>query len=189
MRVKAPIYFIAAIGLPLLLVGIYASWALSSSGTANAPTASLSAEDAYATLCSLQTAEGREYVLLYDVFGTPTPNPDLATYVPTATAQPTLNAQASIERGREIFFGVGACDACHIASENPAFIGPPLVAIASRAATRIAGMSAADYLRASIMEPDAFIVPGMPPGIMPSTYGKKLSAQQLDDLIAYLLSI
>ncbi len=188
MRVKAPVYFIVAIALPLLLVGMYATWALSSN-TSNSPTASLSAEDAYATLCSLQTAEGKEYVLLYDVFGTPTPNPDLATYVPTPTTQPTLNAEANAERGREVFFGVGACDACHIASANPAFVGPPLVAIASRAGTRIAGMNAVDYIRASIMEPDAFVVSGMPPGIMPSTYGEKLSADQLDDLIAYLLSI
>ncbi len=38
-----------------------------------------------------------------------------------------------------------------------------------------------------IIDPNAEIVPGYPPNVMPQTYGKTLTTTQLDDLIQYLI--
>jgi cytochrome c len=51
------------------------------------------------------------------------------------------------------------------------------------------GLSAEEYLRQSIVEPDAYVVEGFGQGLMPAGYGDALTAQQLDDLVVYLLSL
>ncbi len=40
-----------------------------------------------------------------------------------------------------------------------------------------------------IEDPGAFTVPGFPKGVMPATFGQSLTAQQLDTLVKYLLSV
>lgn len=47
----------------------------------------------------------------------------------------------------------------------------------------------AAYLQTSIREPGAFIVPDFPDMIMPRTYGEILSEQDINDLVAYLLTL
>ena len=49
-------------------------------------------------------------------------------------------------------------------------------------------MSAEAYIKESILTPDAFIAPGFQPNLMPGTFGQTLSGQQIDDLVAFLLS-
>lgn len=49
-------------------------------------------------------------------------------------------------------------------------------------------MSAADYLRESIVDPGAYVVPGYQDS-MPRDLGRDLSPTDLDDLVAYLLSL
>lgn len=44
----------------------------------------------------------------------------------------------------------------------------------------------AEYVRTSIVSPDAQIAEGFGPGIMPKTYGDELDDQQLADLVASL---
>jgi hypothetical protein len=43
------------------------------------------------------------------------------------------------------------------------------------------------FLRISILNPDAYLMPGYPMGIMPRTYGTILSEDDLDNLVAYLM--
>ena len=38
----------------------------------------------------------------------------------------------------------------------------------------------------SIVDPNAYVVPGFPPGIMPQDFGQKLSKKQVADLVAFL---
>ena len=57
-----------------------------------------------------------------------------------------------------------------------------------RAATRIAGMSAADYIHESIVDPSAYVVSGFPDNVMPKNFADKFSAQDISDLIAYILT-
>src|SRR5579859_472039 len=71
---------------------------------------------------------------------------------------------------------------------------PPNEGIATRAQDRFkdpdytgAATSADGYLLESIIEPNAYVVHGFQiPSIMPSSFGKKLSPQDLADIIAYL---
>ena len=37
------------------------------------------------------------------------------------------------------------------------------------------------------MDPNAFVVPGYQPDVMPSTFGKSLTDEQLDALVQYLV--
>ena len=44
-------------------------------------------------------------------------------------------------------------------------------------------------MRESIVKPDAYLVSGFQPGLMPGTFGETLTAPQLNGLIAYLLAV
>jgi Cytochrome c len=68
-------------------------------------------------------------------------------------------------------------------------VGPSLKGVAVRAATRKPGYTAIAYLRESIMYPNAYVVQGFNPGIMPQTFGQQLSKQQIDDVVSYLLTL
>ncbi|MBZ0278659.1 MAG: c-type cytochrome [Anaerolineae bacterium] len=45
------------------------------------------------------------------------------------------------------------------------------------------------YLRMSIMNPGAFVVPGFPDNLMPRTYAQIFTETDINDLIAYLISL
>jgi hypothetical protein len=71
-------------------------------------------------------------------------------------------------------------------------VGPDLSNIGLIAAERIATLSAADYLRQSIIDPQAFISPECPNGpclenIMPGDYAQRLTNGQIDKLVTFLL--
>jgi hypothetical protein len=50
------------------------------------------------------------------------------------------------------------------------------------------GVSAEDYIRNSILNPNAFVVEGYQSNVMPQNYGQQLSNQELDDLLEFLLA-
>ncbi len=83
--------------------------------------------------------------------------------------------------------GAPACSTCHTL-DGSTLVGPSMQGYATRAATRIAGMSASDYTRASITQPSAFVVSGFG-NLMYTQYAKQISPQQIADLIAYLLTL
>jgi hypothetical protein len=61
--------------------------------------------------------------------------------------------------------------------------------IGTVAATRKPGMDAEAYIRESLLQPSAYVVPGFPDGQMPTVLGTRLTTQQQNDLVAYLLSL
>lgn len=81
---------------------------------------------------------------------------------------------------------VTPCSACHIenAAGAPALIG---VNYAEVAQSRIAEQSAREYTFTSIVMPASYVVNGYG-NAMPEYYGTRLSAQEIADVIAYLLS-
>lgn len=119
--------------------------------------------------------------------------PPTATHsVATATQAQNAASSASsgdVAKGKSIFNGVGTCNACHDVANGVTIVGPSLKGIASRAGTRKPGMSAVDYLHESIVSPNAYVVPGFAAGVMLQTLGQTLSAQQINDVIAYLLTL
>ena len=109
----------------------------------------------------------------------------------TATSGPASAPSGDASAGETIFHdGKGsapACVNCHAAEAGPFALGPVMTGISERAGSRIEGMSAEDYLHQSILEPGEFIVPGFRP-MMPPTYGENLTEQDIEDIIAYLMT-
>ena len=83
-------------------------------------------------------------------------------------------------------FTNGGCGSCHTFKPAGATgkIGPDLDNLAADAKT--AGTPLDAYVKQSIVDPDAYVVPGFQKGVMPTTYGDSLSAAQIDALVKYL---
>jgi len=82
-----------------------------------------------------------------------------------------------------------SCANCHLVDSEAMLIGPGLSGISEHGGDRVDGMSAEDYIRQSILEPNAFVVEGYVANLMPQTYGDIFSADEINDLIAYLMTL
>lgn len=80
------------------------------------------------------------------------------------------------------------CATCHAVTGETIVVGPSLAGIATRAGTRIEGVSATDYIQLSILRPGDYIVKGFS-DLMPSNFGTTLSGEQLDALLTYLMTL
>ena len=76
-----------------------------------------------------------------------------------------LTTADMVKVGREIMDGKGLCFTCHTIGKTGALRFPDLEGVATRAASRVAGLSEIEYFAQSIYEPEKFIVPGFNPGM------------------------
>lgn len=94
--------------------------------------------------------------------------------------------------GAEIFtagaHGAPPCITCHGGADSPFRLAPDLAGIFERAANRIEGLSAEEYVLQSILDPEAYLVPGYR-AIMYPLYGEDLTEQDIVDLVAYLQTL
>jgi mono/diheme cytochrome c family protein len=81
-----------------------------------------------------------------------------------------------------------ACSTCHRTDTDDRLIGPGLLNVGIRAQSRQEGQSAADYVHESIVDPGAYVVAGYT-DLMPKNWGQVFTEGQLNDIIAYLLSL
>jgi cytochrome c553 len=81
------------------------------------------------------------------------------------------------------------CVTCHSMEPDTVIVGPSHAGLAARAGSYQEGVSAEDYLRQSITEPDAHVVEGFTPGVMYQNYAEDLTARDINDLVAYLLTL
>ena len=87
------------------------------------------------------------------------------------------------------------CAACHALTAGEIKVGPSLAGVATRAPNREPGKTAEQYLRESIQATNVYIVPDDPKyaangkSVMPEGLGNNMSAQDLADMIAYLLTL
>ena len=118
---------------------------------------------------------------------------DVAAYVAYATARAGEDegalAQAGLagaKTGEQIFTAAG-CAGCHQLSKagSNGTIGPSLNDLA-QAAQEQGGGSPEEYVRQSILDPDADVVQGFQAGVMPSFEGR-LDDKQVQALVDYLL--
>ncbi len=128
-------------------------------------------------------------LLLLFFLGACTKSPTAAT--PVAT--PPLGQAPA---GEKLFnatlqlVGAPTCSVCHVLNPgDEPIVGPNLSNLAKEAGTRKPGMSAKTYLREALLEPNTFVVEGYQAGIMPQNYGDLLTEPQLEDLVAYLLTL
>jgi mono/diheme cytochrome c family protein len=108
-----------------------------------------------------------------------------ASVLAVACAEP--RATDPIERGKQVYREKN-CASCHQIGTDGATVGPPLTHIGTDAQIHEPGTSAEDYIRESILEPGAYIVPGYP-DTMPRGLARSLSQEDFDDLVRYLLTL
>jgi cytochrome c oxidase subunit II len=108
----------------------------------------------------------------------------VAVYASDPGPQSETATAGSIE-GRTVFLTKG-CTGCHSreGDSETGFIGPELTGLADRAGDRVEGLSAEEYVRQSVLDPQAYIVNG---------YGSQMpvlpvDSEELDALVDYLLS-
>lgn len=108
------------------------------------------------------------------------------------------SSAGNAEAGRQLFLGetlppdstLPTCISCHpVNAGEPGDIGTNLSNIGNRAATTVPGQAAEDYLRTAILDPDAYLAGGFQEGIHYRDYREALTDQQVNDLIAYLLTL
>lgn len=121
---------------------------------------------------------------------------------PEPTPQPTV-APGDASRGAALFqqtlIGVKnapGCINCHSLAPGAILVGPALAGVGTRAAMIIKradytgqAQDAAAYFRESIVTPNAYVEAGFQPNVMRATYGQDLSPQEVEDLVAYLLTL
>lgn len=104
--------------------------------------------------------------------------------------------------GKALFYqAVPACNACHSTQPGADMAGPTLAGLVQRTETLLGSAEyqgeATDvegYIREAIISPGAHLVPGAMysaggTSFMPDTYGSSLSDEEIDHLVAYLMSL
>jgi cytochrome c2 len=105
--------------------------------------------------------------------------------VPAVSASSGSSSDPSVALGKTLF-GQN-CASCHSLERDVKIIGPSLWGIADRGATRVTGQDAAQYIRESVLHPSDYVVEGFP-DVMQKNLGEKLSADELDGLLAFLMT-
>lgn len=142
------------------------------------------------------------------VTGSTFPGTDLSAAQPPAIselppgARPTSSGDNPIALGEQVFrSATPACVACHSTAPGVNMAGPSLAGLSARTAKLLSGDSykgkatdLASYIRESVAQPSAHLVPGAmysADGVsfMPTTYAKDLTPEQIDQLAAYLSSL
>ncbi len=95
-----------------------------------------------------------------------------------------------VARGERLAKNNG-CLGCHSLDGSP-LVGPTWKGMAGSTHELVDGSSVTvdeAYLIQAILEPNAAVVKGFPPGVMPATYADQFSEQQIADLVAYMQSL
>lgn len=116
----------------------------------------------------------------------PAANDPISVLVSIANAE---NGDAIFHTTYDTMVGPFACSTCHLADSESMLIGPGMWNIATRAAERVEGQSAAQYIYNSILHPGDYIVEGYADGVMPANFGDILSDNEVYDVIAYLMTL
>ena len=107
------------------------------------------------------------------------------TAVPEPTViPPTLDPDAQL--GKQVF--TRECATCHSTTPDTIIVGPSLAGIATKASERVEGQDDYTYLLISIMQPGDYLVEGYQ-DLMPASLGKNLTGEEIDGVIAYLLTL
>lgn len=103
-----------------------------------------------------------------------------------AAPPPTPTLDAVTAQGQQVF--IQTCGPCHSTQPDTIIVGPSLHGIAQTGSTRVDGLDARTYIYSSILRPDGYLVEGYE-DLMPKDLGKKLTGEELDSVVAYLLTL
>ena len=133
---------------------------------ANQPPADLSPTELKALVAYLQSLGGEVTVEITEQ--------DVAA---AAAKQEQPKAAADTRPGADLVVKHG-CIACHDVKGTIRLVGPPLTNVRER-------LSSAE-IRQSILDPDAVVAEGFPPGLMLKTFADTVPPEELDQLVSYL---
>jgi nitric oxide reductase subunit C len=115
---------------------------------------------------------------------------------------PQAASRDPVELGRAAYNATPpGCAACHSVAPGVNIVGPTLAGLPATAAARIASpdyrgqaRDAAAYIRESILDPNAHVLLGPTyaaggRSLMPSDYGQTLTPEQVDQIVAYLMTL
>jgi nitric oxide reductase subunit C len=116
--------------------------------------------------------------------------------------QPQAASQDPVELGRAVYHATPpGCAACHSITPGVNIVGPTLAGMPATAAQRIkspdyrgTAKDVEGYLRESIVDPNAHVLTGPTyaaggRSLMPADYGQTLKPEQIDQIVAYLLTL
>ena len=102
----------------------------------------------------------------------------------------------AVTAGRELFnqtvIGENAgCVTCHSLEADVVIVGPSMAAFAHEAKTEgeELGMTAEEFIRESILDPNAVVPEEFPANTMPENWEEVLTVEQIDNLVAFLMSL
>ncbi len=110
-----------------------------------------------------------------------------ATAVEEVTGDP-VNGQVLFVTGNTSL-GAVPCSTCHNVDSELTLVGPGLLNVGERAASRVPGETAYQYLHQSIVDPEAHVVEGFVAGMMPDVFENAFTEEQINDIIAYLMTL
>ncbi len=162
-----------------------------STGAPGMPKNLVTGSDAKDVAAYVASVAGRDVAAVAAPAPGPAPAPASASTSTTTAAGGSSSGAgdvAAIAMGKQAFAANG-CGGCHTlkAAGSGGNVGPNLDKLATDAKT--AGQLLDAYVRESIVKPNAYIVKGFSPNVMPGTFGQTLTAPQLNGLIAYLLAV
>jgi mono/diheme cytochrome c family protein len=101
-------------------------------------------------------------------------------------SRPAIAPVGSPAAGKQLFTSTG-CVSCHTYAPagSHGTVGPNLDKLSTDASKANRG-SLAQYVQESIVDPNAYVVPGFPASVMPQTFGQQLSKKDIADLVAFL---
>ena len=118
------------------------------------------------------------------------------------TAVPAAASNNPIALGEALFGKTPpACFSCHSTQPGVQVVGPSLAGVGTRAAEILkapgytgTAKTPEDYIRESILNPSAYVVPGPTfaaagQSIMPAIYQTMLKPEDIDHLVAYLATL
>ena len=107
----------------------------------------------------------------------------------TPSSGETIVGETPAQRGEAVFFdSASTCILCHAIDGQGGTRGPDLSGVASTAGDRVAGLSAEEYIRQSILDPKAYVVDGFDP-IMPENVVNVLGEDNFEDIVAFLMTL
>jgi cytochrome c oxidase subunit 2 len=85
-------------------------------------------------------------------------------------------------------FADNGCGGCHrfAPAKSTGAVGPDLDKLSEEA--KRAGKPLEQFIRESIVDPNAYVEPGFPKGVMPPNFGQTIKPSDLDALVKYLAS-
>lgn len=91
----------------------------------------------------------------------------------------------------ELFVSMG-CTGCHVLDQpqtdtNRGLVGPNMGNLNENAPQRVAGQTAQEYVHNSIVNTNAFVVDGYMPNIMPQNFSERMSEEEINSLVDWLL--